>query len=485
MATAAPLSHQGRIVLIAALAGGLFFLGFIFSKKYFKNKTKLANEEKETMKKDCKIQKEGLKDGLDSNSLGDANSEKQLLEAINIKETSVKLQPAAANEFETSAPSFSQQSQDVENSVVSCQYDDTEETLKTVEHDINSDSSFDFFDLATSPNDFKPTFEFVHPAENLNRIKRSEKSDNINHISDVSENEEESTQVSSQEDITNALDSAINNTDTIGADELKTLVSLLLSKNVEIQEAAILGIVKCAAFTDHQNSLRELGCLEKLNVLLSSCVTSLKVGHNISPVLIASVANAISNMSVNENNQIMLKDSVPLLVDLILGDHIKENALLATLRALTNLSTTEKHHGHYTQLVENLYQLIDGDNISIKLQALKVLVNLSCSSEMVRHLLAAKAPQSTLALLHRDVEEALVLRWTTLLANIVHTVKEHKITQSSLPYTDKAASPETMYTALYGVNMIRDLKSEVFLLSKHKNEDIRYQAARIYSGLLK
>lgn len=81
---------------------------------------------------------------------------------------------------------------------------------------------------------------------------------------------------------------------------------------------------------------------------------------------------------------------MPLLVDLILGEHIKESALLAALRALTNLSTTEKHHGHYTKLVENLYELIDGDNISIKLQALKVLVNLSCSSEMVRHLLAAK-----------------------------------------------------------------------------------------------
>lgn len=90
-----------------------------------------------------------------------------------------------------------------------------------------------------------------------------------------------------------------------------------------------------------------------------------------------------------------------------------------------------------------------------------------------------------LELLQQDAEEALVLRWTTLLANIVHTVRVNKMSQSSLPCPDKAASPETMYTAVYGVQSMGDLKNKVFLLSKHKNEDIRYQAARVYSGLVR
>ncbi|GAB1603706.1 RIO kinase 1 [Argonauta hians] len=479
MANATRLS-QGRMVLAAALAGGIFILGFIFSKKYFKDKNKNAKEEEETVKTDCKAE---LREDLNSHCPQNVNTENMFPITIKTNETLKILQPNTG--ASTTSSTANQHSADVEKTIVSGQYDDTEETLKTVEHDINSDSSFDFFDLATSPNDFKPTFEFIDPTENLKRIKRSKKSEKINDISKLCESEKAREELSSQEDITQALDSAINHSDTVTTEELKIVVSLLLSKNVDIQEAAIIGIVKCAAFTDHQNSLRELGCIENLNVLLKSWVTSLKVGYDISPALISTVANAISNMSMNEKNQIMLKDSVTLLIDLILGNYIKDNALLSTLRALTNLSTTQRHHGHYTLLVDNLYQLIDTDDTSIKLQALKVLVNLSCSSEMVRHLLAAKAPESTLDLLNRDAEESIVLRWTTLLANIVHTVKECKISQSSLPYTDKAASPETMYTALYGVNMIRDLKSKVFLLSKHKNEDIRYQAARIYSGLLK
>ena len=70
-----------------------------------------------------------------------------------------------------------------------------------------------------------------------------------------------------------------------------------------------------------------------------------------------------------------------------------------------------------------------------------------------------------------------------LLANVIWIAKEKGITSESLPPEYKAPSPETMYTALYGVSNSVRLRSKVFVLSKHQNQDIRYHAARIYSCL--
>ena len=71
----------------------------------------------------------------------------------------------------------------------------------------------------------------------------------------------------------------------------------------------------------------------------------------------------------------------------------------------------------------------------------------------------------------------------TLLANILKVVKDRNITSSSLPPDDKAASPETMYSALLGISTVGNLKNKVFLLCKHSNEDIRLQAVKVYSYL--
>lgn len=94
-----------------------------------------------------------------------------------------------------------------------------------------------------------------------------------------------------------------------------------------------------------------------------------------------------------------------------------------------------------------------------------------------------QAPACVLELLRTGAEENLVLRWTTFLANILHTVKESHLSASSLPPDDKAPSPETMYSALYGMNSIGQIKSKVFLLCRHRNEDIKHQASRIYQTL--
>jgi hypothetical protein len=94
-----------------------------------------------------------------------------------------------------------------------------------------------------------------------------------------------------------------------------------------------------------------------------------------------------------------------------------------------------------------------------------------------------QAPGCVLDLLQPTEEVDIVLRWLTILANIMSTTKNSRLTSGDLPTDDKAASPETMYAALYGLNCIAKLKSKVFVLSKHHEDNVRTQALRLYSCL--
>ena len=95
-----------------------------------------------------------------------------------------------------------------------------------------------------------------------------------------------------------------------------------------------------------------------------------------------------------------------------------------------------------------------------------------------------QAPDRMLDYLQTSVtSESIVLRFLTLLANMLQVVKDKNIDSSSLPAPDKAASPETMYTALLGVNLKGNLKNKTFLLCKHANIDIKNMAVRVYNYL--
>lgn len=81
---------------------------------------------------------------------------------------------------------------------------------------------------------------------------------------------------------------------------------------------------------------------------------------------------------------------MPTLTDICLDTDTGEAVCLSALQALTNLSATSLYHGHYTRLVQRLYEFLPVKNQALRLQALKVLINLSCNPDMVPHLLAAK-----------------------------------------------------------------------------------------------
>lgn len=88
------------------------------------------------------------------------------------------------------------------------------------------------------------------------------------------------------------------------------------------------------------------------------------------------------------------QDCVPMLVDIALEEETGESVRLSSLQALTNLSVMDHHHSHYTRIVQKLYDFLDDQSLGIRLQAVKILVNLSCNPELVPHMLAAKVRET-------------------------------------------------------------------------------------------
>ena len=90
-----------------------------------------------------------------------------------------------------------------------------------------------------------------------------------------------------------------------------------------------------------------------------------------------------------------------------------------------------------------------------------------------------QAPELGVGRLLTIANQDVVLRWVTFLANVTGCVRDRNIQPSSLPPNDKAASPETMYAALYGANYMQ-VHSKVFLLLQNENEDINRAAQKTY-----
>ena len=86
-------------------------------------------------------------------------------------------------------------------------------------------------------------------------------------------------------------------------------------------------------------------------------------------------------------------------------------------------------------------------------------------------------------MLKPSTDEEILQRLTAVLCNITKTSKSQNLTSASLPTDYKAPSPETMYTALYGVVNSAQVRSKVFVLSKHTNPEVRQNATSVY-GLL-
>jgi Armadillo-like len=74
----------------------------------------------------------------------------------------------------------------------------------------------------------------------------------------------------------------------------------------------------------------------------------------------------------------------------VVRQHPSEKLVLGTLLTLTNIAVLNDWHDEFFPALHSLYGLVDSGSPQIKLQTLKLLVNLSCNEDMIPSLLAAQ-----------------------------------------------------------------------------------------------
>jgi len=74
--------------------------------------------------------------------------------------------------------------------------------------------------------------------------------------------------------------------------------------------------------------------------------------------------------------------------------HTPEKVLLSALLTLSNIAVLPDWHDEFYPVLHTLYNMVDSGSPQVKLQILKLLVNLSANEDMVPSLLAAEVSGS-------------------------------------------------------------------------------------------
>uniref|UniRef100_A0A3B4F087 Armadillo repeat containing 10 n=1 Tax=Pundamilia nyererei TaxID=303518 RepID=A0A3B4F087_9CICH len=118
--------------------------------------------------------------------------------------------------------------------------------------------------------------------------------------------------------------------------------------------------------------------------------------------------NALNNLCMNIQNQEQIKVYVPQVLELIEMSPVNSDLQLGALRLLTNLSVTDKHQHFLSLPISRL----------LKVQTLKVLVNLSSNPDMMDDIVQAQAPASVVLLFDERTAPAVLLRLLTFAGNL-------------------------------------------------------------------
>nr|CAD7392477.1 unnamed protein product [Timema cristinae] len=108
--------------------------------------------------------------------------------------------------------------------------------------------------------------------------------------------------------------------------------------------------------------------------------------HSHDELLLERTLTTIANCGTFSANQ----DAIPLLLTFVNKEQPTEKLLLSALLTLSNIAVLSDWHDEFYPVLHALYQLVDTGAPQVKLQALKLLVNLSCNEDMVPSLLAAQ-----------------------------------------------------------------------------------------------
>ncbi|XP_054708059.1 armadillo repeat-containing X-linked protein 3-like [Uloborus diversus] len=242
--------------------------------------------------------------------------------------------------------------------------------------------------------------------------------------------------------------------------EVKNLVRLLTSVNEEIVLKTLYTISNCAAFTTNQELLCESECPKQLHNLMLSQSEAVRVA----------VTQAISNISVVNKSYRFFQPHIPILLSNAVGG--KELLRSLSLTALANLALDPLSHGAILRQIGPLLEMARSGTSVAQLQALRLLVNLSCNREVIPSLLMTEVPSDMLDMLKTPHDRELLLRLLTFLANIA-TFAADQVDGSSRP---------TLLSTLYRF-VRRPEFEDLSTLCGDQDEDLSFQARRLRKAL--
>ncbi|XP_033888531.3 armadillo repeat-containing protein 10 isoform X2 [Acipenser ruthenus] len=243
---------------------------------------------------------------------------------------------------------------------------------------------------------------------------------------------------------------------------LEMLFSLLQTNpdpSARIQVLVTLG--NSAAFSVNQDYIRKMGGLQIIGNLLSDPAFDVRV----------QALNALNNLSMNATNQEQLKVYVRQVLGIIETSHLNSDLQLAGLRMLTNMSVTNNYQYVMKSSITLFLSLLVVGNVILQIQVLKILMNLSANPDMVEDILLSPAPVSLVLLFDSCTNTEVLLRVLTFVGNLKDWTTSTHITEILKHNKD------SLYSVLYGDSS--ELHQKLPLLLSHTDGEVKSQVAKI------
>lgn len=197
----------------------------------------------------------------------------------------------------------------------------------------------------------------------------------------------------------------------VDGDEVDSL-GFLLTANDESILCETLGIVaNCGAFKANQDEFREHGLLNQVKRLARHDNDAVKV----------QALNATVNLCVNDANQAEFADDIPYYLELA----FREDAAMISLIALCVLCNLTVKHGSDPEVLKHTKLLASKAVCAASdqsLQAMKILVNVSCEEAGAEHLVETDLREDFFDLIRS--EPAISQRCLTIVANLIPKIIE-------------------------------------------------------------
>ncbi|XP_072327430.1 armadillo repeat-containing protein 10 isoform X2 [Scyliorhinus torazame] len=237
--------------------------------------------------------------------------------------------------------------------------------------------------------------------------------------------------------------------DSLEQQHLQVVLGLLQgTSESSTREQTLVTLGNSAAFTTNQDLIRKLGGLNIVANCLSDEVTSVKV----------KAMNVLNNLSMSVANQEELKATT-----------LNSELQVAGLRVLTNISVTNNYHHMVTNSIPHFLKLLVEGTESIKVQVLKILVNLSANPGVAHDLLCVQAPLSFLLLFDSCEHKDILLRLLIFVANLKESLN---LLQGSVEY-----EMESIHSVLFGNPTPFSHKLATLML--YQDNEVKHQVARI------